>query len=414
MYYPHTKCRACSSKELVEVLNLGSMNLANDFVSAGAESAGMAPLKVLFCRTCTLAQLSVVVKPEILYRDYPYVTSDSHMMKVHFETLQTDIVAEFPTGQLPKKWLEIGSNNGAFLESLHRFKMETLGMEPARNLAAIAEQRGVKTIEREFNCPSAIELGATGYRADVIVARHVFAHIDDWQGFMRGLEMVSHKDTLVVIEVPYVGDMLDLFSWDQIYHEHLSYVSIGAIDALLKPSKFFLSDVKRYPIHGGSVALFLRRKEHPLFQAYGSIDPIYDRLFENKNFEMDFEARWRNLDALKLKGMVDLVKLIAKLKGEGKKICGFGASAKATVWLNAIKATRDQIQYVVDGTEQKQGKFIPGTDIPVAPENTLHSDRSDYVLNFAWNFHAEIAEKHKAFTARGGKWISVIPEVKIL
>lgn len=400
MFRKLQRCRACQDTHLTQVFSLPPQPLANDFQWPDAECAGYAPLQVLFCRTCTLAQLSVVVKPEILYRNYPYVTSDSHMMKVHFETLQTDIVAEFLPGRLPKKWLEIGSNNGAFLESLHRFKMETLGLELARNLAAIAEQRGVKTIDREFNCPSAIELGATGYRADVIVARHVFAHIDDWQGFIRGLEMVSHQDTLVVIEVPWVVDMLNMNSWDQCYHEHLSYVSVGAVQKLIEGTPFYVDSVKRYSIHGGAIGIFLRRREN------------HERIALDFPEEQGLEARWRNMDAQQLTQRRKLTALVSQLNATGKKVCGFGASAKATVWCNALGATSKQIAFVCDCAETKIGKVVPGTDIPVVPHSRLME--ADAAINFAWNYHAEIAGDHKAFTDKGGKWILPIPEVKVL
>jgi C-methyltransferase-like protein/methyltransferase family protein/putative zinc binding protein len=402
MFYRVSKCRACQGTGLVKVFDLGSQVLANDFQFPGAECAGMAPLEVLFCKTCTLGQLSVVVRPEIMYRQYSYVTSDSTTMQDHFRKLFLDLVAETPRPNRPQKLLEIGSNNGALIEYARTRGYEVLGMEPAKNLADIANGKQLKTMDRFFDTSSAVELGATGYKADVIIARHVFAHVDDWQGFIHALNFVSHEKTLVVIEVPYVGDMLDLFSWDQVYSEHLSYVSVTAIHKLLEGTKFYLSDVKHYDIHGGAIALMMRRTDDG---RPSKMNPEWHSRFEEK----DLESRWRNLDALKRKGLNDLVHLIASLKSKGKKICGFGASAKATVWMNAIQATRKQIDFVCDSTEQKQGRLVPGTDIPVVPESRLME--ADYAVVFCWNFLTEVLEKNKSFK---GKWIVPVPEVKIL
>lgn len=420
MFHEHRKCRACGNTELVPCLDLGIMPLANSFTTENGEREGYAPLKVLFCPRCTLAQLSVVVKPEVMYKDYAYVTGTSETLRAHFNQLLIDIGIGFK----PKhKLLEIGSNNGEFLNYASP-QFEVLGIEPAKNLADIANSRGIRTIDRLFGEPTAVELGATGYRADVIVARHVFAHIDDWKGFIHALEFVSHKDTLVVIEVPYVGDMLKMNSFDQIYHEHLSYVSWTAIDKLLEGTKFYIDSAKRYTIHGGAVAFFLKRRE--VQRSWGTCDIILP--------EDDLEERWKQLGddsysvwndrrsypksfrsmILSLKNLIDIA------KQEGKTVCGFGASAKATVWINACGFTRKDIAFVFDNTPQKQGKFIPGTDIPILSESWLDGGNPkpqsdvDYLINFSWNFHVEIAEKHKAFTERGGKWIQVCPCVKIL
>lgn len=375
-------------------------------------------MTVVFCRQCNLAQLSAVVRPEILYKDYCYVTGASDTMKSHFELLLNDVTREYSVplkpGQKPArgKLLEIGSNNGGFLEFAScKSNWEVLGIEPAKNLADLANARGLKTIDRLFGEPEAVQLAAAGYKADVIVARHVFAHIDDWKGFIHALEFISHKDTLVVIEVPYAGDMLKMNSWDQIYHEHLSFVSITAIVRLLNHTQFYLHSVKNYSIHGGSIALLLRRTDGPP-PTGGVLEGVSNRLDEEKTNNL--EDRWLHLADMQAKMRSNLTEEVQKAKLNGKKVCGFGASAKATVWCNACGFTSKDIAFVCDSTEQKQGKLIAGTDIKVVPEKELLDRKPDYAINFSWNFHREIAQKHKAFTERGGKWIQVVPEVRVL
>jgi hypothetical protein len=218
MYHAHRKCRACSGTDLVPVLDLMTQPLANDFRKPGEECAGMGPLVVLMCRRCSLAQLSVTVRPDVMYANYSYVTSKSETMAAHFDRIMQDIIEDenHRPPACPPRMLEIGSNDGTFLERVHRFTgYEVLGVEPASNLSTIAIDRGVRTINRLWDTATAVELSYQKYQADVIVARHVFCHVDDWQGFVHALEFVSHKDTLVFIEVPYVKDMFKNNSFDQ-------------------------------------------------------------------------------------------------------------------------------------------------------------------------------------------------------
>lgn len=396
MFYPHTKCRACGHTELTPVLDLGLQPLANNFACANGEREGYAPLKVMYCRTCTLAQLSVVVGQNILYKDYAYVSNEGGTMQCHFVELLYDIGIEVKP---KRKMLEIGSNTGAFLNAASP-RFDGLGFEPAANLARIANDRGIKTIPRFFDVPHAVELAATKYRADVIVARHVFAHIDDWHEFIAALEFVSHKDTLVVIEVPWVEDMFKMNSFDQIYHEHLSYVSIRAIHRLLEKTAFYVHCVKHYSIHGGAIGIFIRRK--------GEDQRVNLQLEE----EDDLELQWTGLAANAKSNLSNLKSMVQNLLLGRKTICGFGASAKATVWCNACGFTSKEISFICDSTPQKQGKFVPGTDIPIVPESRLME--ADCSILFCWNFASECLEKNKAFTERDGKWVAPCPDVRIL
>ena len=397
MYKLHNNtCRACGGTDLVSGLSLGVQPLANDFRRAGQERAGMAPLQVLYCKTCTLAQLSVVVNPDILYDRYSYRTSRSETMRAHFEDILDDILEE--CRRQPKTLLEIGSNDGTFLFFASKeFTSGVSGIEPARNLAADARANGILTTDRLFCQRLAIELAADGVRPDVIVARHVFCHVDDWRDFIKGLESVSHKHTLVFIEVPHVLDMFKNNSFDQIYHEHLSYMSTTAMRYLLKDSKFSIVKVNRYPIHGGAVGMFLKFGRQKL-EKIASEENLFDR--------------WIDLSGAMAKNTVDLMERVIENQRSGLVTCGFGASAKASVWINACGFTSRDIAFVCDSTPEKQGCFIPGTDIPIVPESEL--SKADFGICFAWNFLSEITAKNKAFTDKGGKWIVPCPTVEVL
>jgi hypothetical protein len=397
MFHYHKKCRACGSDDLTPVIDLGTQPLANDFQKEGSECAGFAPLKVLFCKNCTLAQLSVVVKPEILYSNYSYVTSASKTMREHFEALWKDIKGEMGGPIGGAKLLEVGSNNGEFLIGATRIGFDCLGIEPAKNLADASQKRGVRTINRFFDMPNAIQLDYTGYKADVIVARHVFGHVDDWNGFILACEKISHQYTLLVMEVPWVVDMFRMNSWDQVYHEHLSYVSISAICKMLEKTSFYIQDVKHYPIHGGAIALMIRRKID------GGASTLFSH-WQSKFQEKDLETQWLSLKVNRSLMAGNLKTLLYQVAA--KKVCGFGASAKSTVWINSMGLTRKDIAFVCDSTPQKQGKLVPGTDIQIMPESEL--EKADVAINFAWNF-PEIYDRFKNV-----QWISPCPDPKLL
>ena len=233
--------------------------MANDFKDDTEERAGYAPLEVMFCPQCHLGQLSVVVRPDILYADYPYVTSRSQMMMDHFDRLITDIEEEKAFGAV----VEIGSNDGLFLNHCqNRGASYVLGVDPARNLAHIAEEHGIHTVCGFFTKGEIPDLiRSKCIDPTVVVARHVFCHVDDWKGFVQGLDQLMTPQTLACIEVPYVGDFLDRGEFDTIYHEHLSYLSLKSVEWLLRNTGLHLHRVIRYKIHGGAVLLMLRRND---------------------------------------------------------------------------------------------------------------------------------------------------------
>ena len=382
MYKLHTTCRACGSTNLEQVADFGIVPLANDFKKLHEEREGFAPLSVLLCERCSLAQLSVVVKPEVLYSNYSYVSSTSKTMLDHMRLLIHDIKQRCHAGTM----VEIGSNTGVLLSVAKDLGFERIhGIDPAANLAALANENGIPTTVGVFNRQSALECDVRG--ADVVVARHVFAHVNDWEGFINTLDIISNDKTLVVIEVPYVGDMLDGDEWDSVYHEHLSFVNIKSINALLAKTKWMLQDAKRYSIHGGSIALFLRRRD-------GVFASVMDDEFSASDF-ISSARRWKAKSALLMSELI---------RGPRKMIFGYGAPAKATLWINYLELNSSQISFVHDETPQKQGRFMPGTDIPVIDGRYRMKD-FDTGIVFAWNFADEILAKEKWFTDKGGKFI---------
>lgn len=406
MYKLHSHCRACGyagagaqgiksvpTEKLIEVFDLGVQPLANDFRKPDDDMAGCAPLKVLFCPRCSLAQLSVVVSPEILYRNYSYVTSPSATMQEHFKQLVKDIRSETDGDSV----LEIGSNDGRLLCAMQENGYKVLGVDPAENLAESARANGIPTQTGFFGK----ELTKVLPVSDIVIARHVFCHVDDWQDFVRGLEAVSHSETVICIEVPYVGDLLKNCEFDTIYHEHLSYLSLKSMEALLKDTTLQLHRLIRYPIHGGAILLMLRRKDSKHFPHSELCDNI--TVEDWKAFGVEAHAQ---IDRLR--------STVKTLVSQGKRVAGLGASAKSTVWINACGFTRKDISFIADTTLQKHWTFSPGTDIPITDEGAIMRELPDYVVMWAWNYRAEILDKFRTERANGVKFIVPVPKVEIV
>jgi novobiocin biosynthesis protein NovU/D-mycarose 3-C-methyltransferase len=357
MYHKVTSCRACgwgksigpggikasgTKEELIPVLSLGVQPLANDFRRPGEEHAGYAPLEVLFCPRCSLAQLSVVVKPEILYRNYSFVTSPSKTMRDHFTLLLRDILTE----QKPGSVVEIGSNDGLFLAFLsdHGFG-NVVGIDPAQNIAPEANKKGITTINDFFNLESAKLARENCGEVGLVVARHCFCHMDDWQGCIAALDPLTSKDTLICIEVPYAPDQLRAGSFDQVYHEHLSYLTLKSVKYLLNGTNYHLHRICHYQVHGGCVLMMIRRND--------CLTPPHDNVAFALESEKVTADSWKHFaDEAEIQ-IVRLGNEVRDLVQHGKKVCGYGASAKSTVWVSACKFTRRELAFICDSTASK-------------------------------------------------------------
>jgi novobiocin biosynthesis protein NovU/D-mycarose 3-C-methyltransferase len=388
---------------------MGIFALANDFRRPDDEHAGYAPLKILLCPRCTLAQLSVVVRPEILYGSYPYTTSRSQTMADHFKQLCADMKEENGVGSV----IEIGSNDGHFLEFLENngFVNGVVGVDPAPNLCDSAFGRMVNVICGTWS--EAMAANAKAFLRDsanarTIIARHCFCHVDDWKGFIAALDIVSDEHTLVCIEVPYVLDTLSRVEFDQIYSEHLSYLTIKALDWLLGDTNWHIHKVKRYPIHGGSIVVMLRHDDSTI-----PPDKSFDEFVALETEATTGLQAWHDFKNKSNDLIHHLRSMVISLRAEGNRVAGFGASAKGTVWINAC-GLDNMLEFVTDTTEQKIGRMVPGTSIPVVAEEELMKRMPDYVILFAWNYREEILDKMRPYLEAGGKFIIPVPRVEIV
>jgi SAM-dependent methyltransferase len=413
------RCRSCNSGSLRLIVSLGQTPLANSLLTEAELDAPEPtyPLDLVFCPDCTLVQISETVPPEKLFREYLYFSSFSDTMLSHAREL-TGRLMESRQLNPESLVMEIASNDGYLLQYYRRAGVPVLGIEPAANIAQVArDERGIPTVSEFFGVDLAQQFVREGRRADVIHANNVLAHVPDLNGFVRGLCSVLKDDGVAVIEVPYVKDMIDRCEFDTIYHEHLCYFSLTALDDLFQRHAMVIVDVERLDIHGGSLRIFAGKKngrsDYPENASVQSaavlslLDGEEKWGVGNAEFYLGFGARVEKL-------RTDLIKLLRDLKTQGKQIAVYGASAKGSTLLNYFGIGRELLDFVADRSTVKQGLFTPGTHLPIHSPAKLLEAMPDYVLLLTWNFADEILLQQSTYRERGGRFIVPIPEVKVL
>lgn len=404
-----TRCRSCGGQDLRVFLSLGDMPLSDGLLTREdlAREEPRHPLDVAFCPDCTLAQILETVPPEQLFgADYPYFSSFTDALLRHS---QANVTARIAERRLDGRSLvvELASNDGYLLQYYRAQGIPVLGIDPAPGPVAAARARGIETLQAFFGRDLAAKLAAQGRLADVIHANNVLAHVADTNGFVAGIGTLLKEDGVAVIEVPYVKELIDRGEFDTIYHEHLCYFSVTALTRLFGRHGLSLNRVEPLAIHGGSLRLFVGRRERADASVADHLQAERRAGVDRLEYYAGFSERVGRLRS-------DLSALLGKLKREGARIAGYGAAAKGTILLNFAGIGREVLEFVADRNVHKQGRYIPGVRLPIVPPERILEDRPDYLLILPWNFKEEIMEQQAEFARGGGRFIVPVPAPAIV
>jgi SAM-dependent methyltransferase len=390
-------------------MDLGKTPAANAFLNRTSKEKWF-PLKVVFCKNCSLLQLEHVVDPAFLFKDYLYVSSVSPANLAHFKNMAEMIVKNL---KLSKKSLvvDIGSNDGILLKPFKKLSMEIVGVEPAKNIARRANAQGILTIPKFFTIQVAQSIKRKyGRGAKVITAANVFAHVDDLDALIEAVKVLLADDGVFIVEAPYIVDLLTKNTFDLIYHEHLSHLGLRPMTVLFERLGMQVFDVEHNQSHGGSMRVWVKK-----MAASHKIQPGVRRwLNQEKRLKLQTLVPYRQLAKRVAVNKRVLNKLLGKLKQAGKIIAGYGASAKSTTLLNYFGIDTKTLTYIVDDSIYKHGLLTPGTHIPIVAVEKIYENRPDYLMLLAWNFAEPIMKQHRRYKQLGGKFILPVPRPKIV
>ena len=393
-------CRICEAPT-EEILDLGSSPLANALKFSPEEVQESYPLVLEWCERCDNVQLRDVVPADELYSNYLYVTPDSPSLQAHYDALVEYLVGG---GYVSSESfvVEAGSNIGSFLHRLAPTVGDVLGVDPARAIVDLANERGVNTICDYFAPEMASRIASERGRADLVVARHCLAHNESPHQMLDAAQAVLSRDGCMLIENAYVLNTIQNTEFDQVYHEHMFYFSVRSMTALLRMHDLQLVDAFTVPIHGGSIVFIARPgNDHVPSQAVGRISSEERRVLNRDAFQ-SFASRTRDVQ-------IQLKDLIGELVSGGATIYSYGATAKGNTLLNVVGLSSQEISLCVDSTPVKQGRFLPGSNIPVISEEQGLRSPPDYYLLTAWNYKDEIVAKVRGSGETHSRFIIPVP-----
>lgn len=406
------RCRFCQEGLKDTVVDLGMSPLCESYISSDRMNTmePFYPLHVHVCRNCWLVQLEQYVSAEEIFSEYAYFSSYSDTFVQHARDYTEKMITQFDLNR-DSQVVEIASNDGYLLQWFVQAGIPALGIEPAGNVAAAAEQKGVHTLVRFFGSALARELAGEGRLADLLLGNNVLAQVPDLNDFVAGLKIFLASRGVITIEFPHVMRLIQYNQFDTIYHEHFGYFSLHAVKAIFEHHGLEIFDVEELPIHGGSLRIYARHCEDERRAIEASVGDV---LKSERSFGLTSIERYQQFTEQVEETKRGILELLIQLKRSGKRIVGYGAPGKGNTFLNYCGIRTDFLDFTVDRNTYKQGKFLPGTHIPIYKPEEIFKIRPDYVFILPWNFTEEIMKQLNGIREWGGQFIIAIPEPRIL
>lgn len=410
---PDRTCRHCRAGLDLIFADLGATPIANDFLSPDRLQGGEPyyPLRVFVCRSCRLVQLQDFFKSDDLFRaDYAYFSSYSNAWLAHSDRYAEAMTKRWDLGP-QSKVVEIASNDGYLLQYFMGRGIPVLGVEPSQSVADVAlSERGVPTVVKFFGRETADDLRRQGHSADLMAANNVLAHVPDINDFIEGFSVLLKPEGVATFEFPHLLNLMGRTQFDTIYHEHFSYISLFAAERIFAKAGLGVFDVERLPTHGGSLRLYVCHRG----AAHEETSAVSEVRADEKAAGLDDDAAYLAFAENVREVKRQFLELLIGLKRQGKTIVGYGAPAKGNTLLNYCGVGADMLDYTVDRSPHKQGRFLPGTRLPVYAPSRIDETRPDYVLILPWNLEEEIRNDLQHIRSWGGRFILPIPTPKIV
>ena len=405
-------CRFCDSPLKYTFVDLGVSPLANSYIHPdnSQKMEAFYPLHVYVCESCFLVQLDDFISPESIFREYSYFSGFSDTWLKHTKNYTDQIIERFHFNS-SNLIIELASNDGSLLKNFKEKDIPVLGIEPAENVAKLAETRGIQTITKFFGVKTATELVIEKIHADLLLGNNVLAHVPDINDFVKGMKIILKPKGIITMEFPHLMQLMDNNQFDTIYHEHFSYLSLLTVEKIFAKHALTIFDVEELFTHGGSLRIFATHKENNSFK----ISPVVETMKTKEiQFGLNKINSYVNFSEKVKEAKRKILKFLISLKQDGMSIVAYGAPAKANTLLNYCGIGIDFIDYTVDISPYKQGLLLPGTRIPIFEPERIKKTKPNYILILPWNIKDEIIDQMSYIRDWGGKFIILIPEIEVL
>ncbi|MCR4376673.1 MAG: class I SAM-dependent methyltransferase [Rhodospirillales bacterium] len=405
-----THCRFCGSEITLSLVDLGEQPPSNSYLTSADAAEKTFPLHAVVCEDCHLVQLADEVPPdEIFTADYAYFSSYSSSWVAHAKIYAEAMIERFNLGSTSKV-VEIASNDGYLLQHFVKAGVPVLGVDPAAGCAEAARAKGIETEVAFFNADTARRLRALGHGADLMAANNVLAHVPDIRSFVEGFTILLKDDGVMTVEFPHLLNLLKLVQFDTIYHEHYSYLSLLAVEHIFNECGLRVFDVEELSTHGGSLRVFACKSNSVRHEDKLGLAAMRDK---ERSAGLGERAAYEGFDAKCQAVRKGLLSFLDQANRDGKTVVAYGAAAKGNTLLNYAEVGTDRIDFVCDGNPAKQGKFLPGSRIPILSPDHINSAKPDYVLILPWNLRAEISQQLGFVRDWGGMFVVAVPRIEV-